>query len=1079
MPPSGVGESAAAVDPIPWQARSDASVARRPILAGHTVETAPGCWPRNPVMRALRHAGEALSRTFAPILPGCARLAAASAARQWREQLERALDHLAGGRPAPELLAADLRRLAEAQRRWARFDPQDADLRFDAAVEELLDRRWPGAEALVIAQALGDPAVVDAQAHIQDRHDLESQRALLQLGDVITRTVTQRGFGTIHRGFADALAVIKEEALSSRITEAAEAAVNTGALVLDQLRECRALAPAAPGDLAFDHRARLEADQKAMILHDCIGNCGASPHEIEVLLQHLSRQSLLTLRRDFGDDAPLEAAVEHEIQTRPTRLLGQLALESSATSRDRSGTIMSHTIGDTVKELADLKQQILDHCAFFMVPVPKQIRAELGTLEHSLSGLGSGARRVPVHQLVKLRDAAGGLVDPGIASQFDDSWMQEHAALDGVATQRAQSLLDQLESGTPAAQLATCKELVASIRALMRANGIEGASMYGTSARNRLQAELGRLLSPLLSKETDEEGEHAPRWLAALHSPEMRTIVQALSDAAAQAQQEGLPTLRADLADACIVLQTLTYELEDRFPGLAEPIVPADPSPMLQPRTRDELAQLYSTVQQPDGRVTLTQGHVAPAVEAIMREVIKRPFSEKEMASRDIGGIKVPEEFVKDAERAFEYFMDDVPLIDRKGWDVLSGNEKNARIAEGYQRLVRFYQNNLQQTEAIVRLAHQGLVAPFSVAMTLAGADSPLLLEGYGRGVVKEGDGTNWASRTLVHFSTGANQRPRLELSYEVRGGRLLLHSDDGRPREELVYLDKERSRAQITLVVEAQPGEIPLALVGTPVYDVHLVRSPIQCPYPIPEVEHLHRPANELYRDLIRFAQQRAPQAVNGLQAMQTIVKARAKTGRWPELAFAQLKILQEEHLRDGAPSPLAVDPGLLDPIRQGIREVEEQTWRVFTGALAEFGRNVRNYLPEETINQVRGDSKLLRAKLREQGGDAARAADFLDRFDQLHQNKNPTVEEAQEILRTFFDERGAGSALFTPETIAETHSSLQRVMELRDHLTGPALEPLLQALSASAASLLPEFTAELRAQAQANRDPIKFNDL
>ena len=88
-------------------------------------------------------------------------------------------------------------------------------------------------------------------------------------------------------------------------------------------------------------RERLEADQKAGILLDCIQNCGASPQEAEVLLQHLSSQSLRTLRRDFGDDTPLEAALEREIENRPGRLVRQLEQQSSATSRERSNTIVS------------------------------------------------------------------------------------------------------------------------------------------------------------------------------------------------------------------------------------------------------------------------------------------------------------------------------------------------------------------------------------------------------------------------------------------------------------------------------------------------------------------------------------------------------------------------------------------------------------------------------------------------------------------------------------------------------------------------------------------------------------------
>ena len=1081
-----VGEPAV-VNLIPWRLRSDASVARKPILAGRTVETVPGCGSRNPVMRVLSGLGQLLSRTFAAARPGAARTTSSVqwAAEQTRAQLSRVLERAASGEATAATLATDLRKLADSHRRWAQLDPrtaddpQRADQEFDQMVEEALDERWPGAQGLELVHALAAPVIGDAQQSLQDGHDLEAQRLLMQLAEAATRTVRDRAFDTIDHAFRTALDAVRSGELSSLITTQVEAAVATGTVILDQLRQDGALESVALGNIRAEHRSRLEDEQTADILHAGIEKSGANPHQIDVLLQHLSPQSLLTLRRNYGDETALDSAIEQEIKNRPTRLVEQLALGSSSSTRDRSSTIVSYTMGNEMERVDDVTQQILDHCAFFGVPVPAQLREELSGFERSLSTLAIDAQTLRSDQIVKVRDMAERMLDPAMATQLQDSWIQHVASLDQAATQRTHILLDRLIAGSPAAQLAACKDLVTAIRALMRANGVEAEAINDLPTRERLHAELGSRLTPLLRDEAVKR--QAPQLLAALRSPQMQTVTKALSAAAMEAEKQNLPALQADLNDACIVLRMLTYELEDLAPEEPEHTASTSSAATLQPEIRDQLAKLYSTVQQPDGRITITQGHFAPQVETLLVENIQQPFSEKELVSRQVGELQVPAEFLKDAERNTQYFMaNGQPLINRKGWESLTLQQMEERIADGYRRLVRFYQSNVQQTEAIVRFAHQGLIAGFGTATQQASAHSPLLLEGYGAGYLTVGSGG--ASLTSVHFSAGENHRPRLELSYEVQGGRLHLLADDGLPTGDIVYLDKERSLTKVSVVVETHSGRDRLTVVGKPIYDVHLVKSPIQRDYPLPEVEHLLNGSgsNELYRDLIGFAKRQVPEAVNGLQAMQLIVKAQQE--RKQDHAFGHVKTLCDRHLRRGAAQPLEVDASLVVPALESVQAVDDQTLHIFDAAMADIRRRIPEYVSDWKPDGGEDIPSRVLARLRERGGEAAGMADFVESVKVFTLDRNRTVEGAQRIVGRFLDERSAGnepSIQFPPQVTPGVQAGIRRTVELQEDCTRLAFEPLLQRLTVTAAQLLPAFTAELRAEAEQKQGAVNIDKI
>ncbi len=203
-------------------------------------------------------------------------------------------------------------------------------------------------------------------------------------------------------------------------------------------------------------------------------------------------------------------------------------------------------------------------------------------------------------------------------------------------------------------------------------------------------------------------------------------------------------------------------------------------------------------------------------------------------------------------------------MFDYTNWDTLPEQQKEIRVAEGYKRLVRLYQNNKPQTDLVVRLANQALIAGLQAATQTSAAHSPVRMEPYGPGVLQPVE-KNSHGLTTVRFWTADDHSVRAEVSYAVRGGALVLPAK-GEEDRRAVYLDINRSRATITVTVQPNKKGDGLEVIGKPTYDVRLVQSPIQRPYPLPRAAHLFTPdANpaHLYEDLQNFAEQEGLTAV------------------------------------------------------------------------------------------------------------------------------------------------------------------------------------------------------------------------
>jgi hypothetical protein len=1034
-----------------------ADVPRQPvpprILADRGIESARARAARNPLLRALSSFGRLLSRTFAVVVPACARRASRSAARETRDRLMRTLNALTAHDGSGAVLAEELRQLAAAQREWARGNPR-AQEDFQQLVKETLDRNWPDERGLALVRALAAPTCADAQRSIKNHADMEAERTLVQLDAIIAGSVSDKAFDTIRHGFDAALAALRRDDLPANIVALGSRAVATGSATLEQLRDSQHPQPPAAGEAEAAARERRETARTADILQSCLAEClkanNASPEELATLLRHLPPQQLATLHRPRAAEMAIDEAepavskaIEQEIADRPAHLLAELTdlIEESPAFNPKdhgewSRSLVGRRLGSELQRVSELISQIRQHCSAFGYEAPEQsLGPLLGELDERIGRMPIEIRLLDIGQLSKIRTAAHDLLSEEQAERLLRACGQRVQSLEQAAADKVQSLLETLAAGAPAAQLLVeCKAMIAALRDCRQARRVPEAAS-GNSAESFGDA-LIHLLAGQLAKDSLQTD--VGSMLAVLRGPEMQAIRGVLAEALREARlHAGLEALHADLADACAALETIAVAVEAasshhvvRVPAQLEPV---EARRHLQPTTLDELSRLFATRVQADGRAILTAGYCAPPFAKSVTETIQQPFSAAERATTQLpGNIVVPDQFLSDALRGTEHFTDDgQPLIDRSGWDSLDLAAKQQRAGEGYRRLVAFYDGNETQAAAIVALAQQGSTAAFSNAVLQCPDHSPVVLEGHGPGSMSKTE-QNYFSMTTVRFSKGPNHVPRMTFTYEVRGG--LFHPLDRALSPHGIPLDLARSRQQFSVVAEARASEGRLAVIGAPVYDVHLVANPIGRPYPPPRRQDLLdvEAAPTLYQDLIDYARLgRRPEVAAGVEALQGILLAKLDSS--PRPAFRIARSVFDRHLREQAEHPLAIDVRLLSPIRDAHERVRRGTERIFDAVF--------------------------------EGAEATRLADFLEAVQAFRQDPERSAHDAQTLFDRFCGAPGREGEppLFSDELISETRGRIQAVLEAENDFARRALDPLLPQLTDQATRLLPEFTQHL----------------
>ncbi len=306
------------------------------------------------------------------------------------------------------------------------------------------------------------------------------------------------------------------------------------------------------------------------------------------------------------------------------------------------------------------------------------------------------------------------------------------------------------------------------------------------------------------------------------------------------------------------------------------------------------------------------------------------------------------------------------------------------------------------------------------------------------------------------------------------------------------MILDLDRSRAKIGVVVEADAQNGRLRVVGDPTYDVHLVRSPIQRPFPLPKPEHLvdARFSPQLFEALTGFAESdgQPPQTINGLRALYQAV--RANTPGEAARKFEDVRRLYQTHLRPGAPAPIAANENTCAAVTNGIQAIDEQTKQIFDVAREAAKNQIHLHYETPVWRTALASGGVEAAEkfdehLRQQGGEATRLVDFRDLVQEfeggreskpwtaLWHSASPSSEN-----RGRDAPRDAQPPTLGDEVIRETRRRIEAVRDIREQCF-QSLEPLIQELAAAAAGLLPAFTQQLRDEANQHSGSVNVSEL
>ncbi len=403
-------------------------------------------------------------------------------------------------------------------------------------------------------------------------------------------------------------------------------------------------------------------------------------------------------------------------------------------------------------------------------------------------------------------------------------------------------------------------------------------------------------------------------------------------------------------------------------------------------------------------------------------------------------------------------------------------DEQKLRIGEGFKRAVKFYAGEEALTRALLAMATQTSVACILSAVQEA-TDSPVKYGAKGRGLVcRQG----FCGEDVLRFTLlpGADHPPRVHISYELHGGMYQWIDEDGRPNHAHVMpLDQERSHMKFSMTIEVS-GDPPLVrLLGSPVYDVHLVRSPILARFPVPTREHLARPdASPLYRKLTQFAEQ------SGRQDSVTITHALelahgANNALDPDRKFENVRALCEKHL--GADSVVARMAGAsqlleaYDAVNRSARAIFNEA-RNAAANILESGQKTGPFLVTSSAGYTseNQDAEARKNFLLNQGGKVSWLTDFTERVQALNEQKTFTVDDAHAFFVANLGGPEAADQHATPQYLPEdviqrTHSRITEVFALRQQCFD-CLPQLIKTLTPTVVDLMPGLTQQLRVAAE-----------
>jgi|GEM_PF-2481608 len=732
----------------------------------------------------------------------------------------------------------------------------------------------------------------------------------------------ERSAGFIHEAMTNACQAITGKRLPSLITQQADAAMKRGYEALEKI-----FIPAQdrnPGGRPL-YRGEI-----ASVLQRALATA-ADESQLPVLLQHLSAQSLAWLNHANPVDHAnpghpgVAAAVRQEIEERPGRILRKLEEEiehGPVTRTPGKGNDLIEVLGSGMQRVNTLQRQFLAHYEANELPIPPQIaddftqrRKKFEDRLLALSDNFQNFRGDHGEQLTLARDLAPALLQEKHAKTLRIKIAERVAGLRKHVSNLLSALLSDMQSKAQSGRAASYLEVCAAAAEILR-RYLVASTPTAQRTPQRFMAEVKKLI-----EEQPEFREAAGQLAGVVRGPEMQALVDVLAEAAVRAESAELPELQARLSDIVMVLESVAAAVNEHAAtgSQAPKLSPSTLGDALDANVRERLARDFSIVVAPSGDISLSKGRCDEQFTEAIRAEIEKPISDDEQTMKTLpDGRTIPEQFQKDATRdGTDYRLPDgEPLIDKDGWDTLSDDERNARAADGFDKLVQLCQGNLHQATILGQLGNQRLGSAMLIGGLMHAPDhSPYRLQGF--------DGWTLSSLSsshadVVQFEIGANQVPRIKYSYAMLGGKFVAR--EGADEDESVYLDRDKSRATVEMTVEVNDTCDGLRLVDRPVYDNQIVRSEINRPYRYPRVADLIQGDSSLYSDFGEFLRQADDRSdYHQLRALQVITAERRAPG-----SLDRLDMLYQLYLKPGALLPVV--PPVAEQYADEVHELHRQ---------------------------------------------------------------------------------------------------------------------------------------------------------
>ncbi len=793
-----------------------------------------------------------------------------------------------------------------------------------------------------VAKALRGTEVAEAQKQLRDPDHPHpgAEKLLVQIETAINRELIQRLETPIQEAVSTALAGIGDHARSEHIADQFHHAFDI-AVPLAKL-----------GALHLNEACQLEVDRLVMRQLDALPEDDRKAilrnvRSADLARLHARSADLIELRRARGQqDSTTVDMVRSEIEGRPLRLFERF-LKCHQQLCDPPRPLASHAFLNGLAATASALEEFNTHHELHGIPTPRmqQSFAELRKRQVQsavTAAVDSGhldPSRLSGAELLRLSRGLNALGIHGYGNARLHEAQQAHVEHCRAALQeKLEVLVRGLVGGSgPAPMLHALGELEDASSALRQASvafnlgraepaassSATPAALDGTFSAVPLDGTFATV--PLDSASPAAQAsvpDSDPIEDLLRDSPAARSILaQAFSEAGTRALISSLH-VGAQLAGEA--RETVMAERFANMARLSEQIAgdaaagqasgssgkPAPALSSLSPAAhrqfaaahlmeaaRKALREAYALAVPADGVPTLQAGRFDPLQTRTMALTLERPASASEATLVSVGRYPMSQQFLKDANRRFSFYINDAPFNDAPpsgraliDWSGAGHDESDmrrlgitaeaaehlqvdreslARIAQGHERLIELCGSE-QQARTLTCYANQAVMAGYAEACALSAAYSlPDGTRGYVTGVNgwSGPDGQTLSKQTTrITFSIGESGRPRIDVDDRIEGRSPFLPTDgSGIP-----FLSSD-SYAQAHFRAElGEDGR--LALLEAPSYRFDIRPDDFQKEYPLPTVAMLEAAEadDQLVKDALSYADGvGAAHEIRGLRAL------------------------------------------------------------------------------------------------------------------------------------------------------------------------------------------------------------------